>query len=68
MLKYPLLCLLTGALAWGQAATTKPAAPKNPAAQSSTKPAMPSASDGQSVGPQTAVITIPGVQKPHCKP
>ena len=62
MLKYPLLCLLTGALAWGQAATTKPAAPKNPAAQSSTnKPAMPSASDGQSVGPQTAVITIPGV-------
>jgi len=61
MLKYPLLCLLTGALAWGQAATTKPAAPKNPAAQSSTKPAMPSAYDGQSVGPQTAVITIPGV-------
>ena len=60
MCKYPLLCLLTGALAWGQAGTAKPAV-KAPAAQSPAKPASPSSSDSQSVGPQTAVITIPGV-------
>jgi peptidyl-prolyl cis-trans isomerase C len=61
MHKYPLLCLLTGALAWGQAGTAKPAAPTHPAAQSPAKPAAPPAAGNQSVGPQTAVITIPGV-------
>ena len=61
MRKFPLLCLLIGVLASGQAAPTKPAAPKNPAAQPSAKTASPSTTDNSSVGPQTAVITIPGV-------
>jgi PPIC-type PPIASE domain len=65
MTRYGFVCLLLGAMAWGQAATTKPA----PAAQNSQSPTAPKIVNGGSpqeaeaskVPPDAPVITIKGL-------
>ena len=66
MCKYPLLCLLTGALAWSQAGTKPTTAPTTVAPSAPQKSAAASTGSDQAVGSQTPVITIPGIcdQKP----
>jgi hypothetical protein len=70
MTRYGLLCLLCGALAWGQAAPQKSTpATQAPAPTSAPKPASPAAAAEQpkaaEVPPNTTVITINGVcEKP----
>jgi peptidyl-prolyl cis-trans isomerase C len=61
MCKYPLLCLLTGALAWSQAGTKPTTAPKTVAPSAPQKSAAASTGSDQAVGSQTPVITIPGI-------
>ncbi len=69
MTRYGLVCLLLGALAWGQAANSTPAGQK-PAAQTpaATKPGTPAGAPGEAsetkaaeVSPTTPVITINGL-------
>ena len=67
MTRYGFVCLLLGALAWGQAAPTKPApAAQNPAAQSPTAPKIVNGGSQQEaeaakVPPDAPVITIKGL-------
>ncbi|HZP61984.1 MAG TPA: peptidyl-prolyl cis-trans isomerase [Terriglobales bacterium] len=70
MIRCGLVCLMAGALAWGQAANTKSApAAQKPAAQStspSTGTQAPAAeSEASKVAPDTPVITIKGVCDPE---
>lgn len=68
MTRYGLVCLLLGALAWGQAAKSNPApaaqkdASPSAAPQSTTPAAMPAAAQpGADLPPDTPVITINGL-------
>jgi len=60
MTRYGLLCLLLGALAWGQANTPQSKAPQKPTAPPST-PAPNQEPEAANVPPDTPVITIAGV-------
>jgi len=72
MIRCGLVCLMAGALAWGQAATTKPApAAQKPAAQStspmtqSTQQAPAAENEASKVAPDTPIITIKGLCDPQ---
>lgn len=83
MTRYGFVCLLLGALAWGQATTPAPTpANQNPAspASSTAAPQAPAANPGESqesdtskVAPDAPIITIPGLceqadkASPDCK-
>jgi hypothetical protein len=67
MTRYGLLCLLLGALAWGQANAPKSEAPQKPATPPGTAAANPE-SEAATVPPDTPVITIAGLcEKPFAE-
>ncbi len=62
MSKYCLVCLLLGAMAWGQAASQKPAPAAPPSPVGAPAPGTaPAKSPAPEVPPDTAVITIKGL-------